>query len=67
MRVMIIRKDKTFLTMKLNWTVKRSSGTQKVKIDIGFLGCVEHSTYGNLLGESRIFVPTSGSADAKDG
>jgi hypothetical protein len=34
-------------------------------LDIGFLGCVECSTNGDLLGKRRIFVLPSGSADAK--
>jgi hypothetical protein len=48
-------------------SAKESSGTQKVKFDIGFLGCVECSTNGDLLGERRIFVPPSCSADTKAG
>ena len=68
MRVKIIRKDKTFLKMNSNKTVQRSSDTQKSKKnDIGLLGCVECSTNGDLLGETRIFVPTLGSVDEKVG
>ena len=44
---------------------KRSSGTQKVKFDIDFLGCVECSTNGDSLGERRIFVLPSFSVDMK--
>jgi hypothetical protein len=43
------------------------SGTQKVKFDIDFLGCVECSTNDDSLGESRIFVLPSCLADTKDG
>ena len=68
MRVMIIKKEKTFPKMKSSQNVMKISGTQKVtKFDKAFLGCVECSTNGDLLGERRIFVPTSGSVDAKYG
>jgi len=40
---------------------------KKVKFDMDFLGCVECSTNGNLLGKSRIFVPPSCLADTKGG
>jgi hypothetical protein len=46
---------------------KRLSGTQKVKFGRDFLGCVESSTNGDLLGERRIFVLPSYSADTEAG
>jgi hypothetical protein len=63
----MISKGNIFHTEVQSDSVKRSSGTPKVKFDIDFLGCVECSTNGDLLGESRIFVPPSGSADMKAG
>jgi hypothetical protein len=54
--------------MKLNQTVQKTKWyPKKKKFNRGLLGCVECSTNGDLLGERRIFVPTSGSADAKAG
>jgi hypothetical protein len=68
MRVMKINKDKTFPKMKSSQTVQKTKWYPKVKkIDKTFLGCVECSTNGDLLGKSKIFVPTLGSADAKAG
>jgi hypothetical protein len=65
MRDMKIRKDKTFLEMKSTKKLgKISSGTQKrKKLTEAFLGCVECSTNGDLLGERKIYVPTSGSGE----
>jgi hypothetical protein len=40
---------------------------KKVNFFIGFLGCVDCSTNGDLLGESRISIPPSCLADTKDG
>jgi hypothetical protein len=40
---------------------------KKVKFDVDFLGCVECSTNGDSLGERRIFVLPSCSADTKAG
>jgi hypothetical protein len=68
MRVMKTNKDKTFPKTKSSQTVQKTSGTQKVtKFDKSFLGCVDCSTNGDLLGERKIFVPTSGSVDGKVG
>ena len=59
------------IILKIEITIKqcrRPGGTQKSKtLTEDFLGCVECSTNGNLLGEIRIFVPASGSDDAKVG
>jgi hypothetical protein len=64
MRVMKIRKDKTFLEMKSNQNSAKDQVVPKnKKIDRGFLGCVECSTNGDLLGKSRISIPTSGSSE----
>jgi hypothetical protein len=64
MRVMKIRKDKTFLEMNSNQNSEKDQVVpKKQKNDRGFLGCVECSTNGDLLGESRIYVPTSGSGE----
>jgi hypothetical protein len=68
MRVMKINKYKTFLKIKLNQTVQKIKWYPKIKkIDKGFLGCVECSTNGDLLGEIIIFVPTSSLDDEKHG
>jgi hypothetical protein len=40
----MIRKGNIFHTEVQSDSAKRSSGTQKVKFDIDFLGCVECST-----------------------
>jgi hypothetical protein len=61
----MIRKGNIFHTEVELDNAKRLSGTQKVKFDIEFLGCVECSTNGDLLGERRIFVLPSCSADMK--
>jgi hypothetical protein len=67
MKVKMISKGNIFHNEDESDSAKRSSGTQKVKFDIDFLGCVECSTNGDLLGERRIYVPPSGSTDAKAG
>jgi hypothetical protein len=61
------KKSNIFHTEVQSDNEKRSSVTQKSKFDIDFLGCVECSTNGNLLGEIIIFVPPLGSVDAKAG
>jgi hypothetical protein len=62
MRVMRIRNNKKhFLEMKSNQKVQTIKWYPKQKIDGGFLGCVKCSTNGDLLGEHRIYVLTSGS------
>jgi hypothetical protein len=67
MRVKMIRKGNIFHNEVELDSAKDQVVPKKVKFDIGFLGCVECSTNGDLLGERKIYVPPSGSADAKDG
>jgi hypothetical protein len=65
MRIKRTSKVKTFIKIKSNSdSAKNQVVPKKWKIDVGFLGCVEGSTNGDLLGEIRNFVPSSGPTDA---
>jgi hypothetical protein len=67
MRVKIGRKTKHFLKIKTNSnSAKNQMVPKKWKIDIGFLGRIEVSTNGGLLGEIKKSILHSGLADAKD-
>ena len=57
----ISQKEAQSEIVKIKWYPKSE------KIDIGFLGCVECSTNGDLLGKIKILVPSSGLTDAKYG
>jgi hypothetical protein len=67
MRVKMISKGNNFHNEVELDSAKDQVVPKKVKFDIGFLGCVECSTNGNLLGENKIFVPPSCSANEKYG
>jgi len=67
MRINTVGKHNIFLNEDELDSEKISSGNQKVKFDIEFLGCVECSTNGDLLGKSIISVPPSSSIDAEAG
>jgi hypothetical protein len=59
MRYEMIRKGNNFHTEVELDIARVQVVPKKVRFDTGFLGCVECSTNGDLMGKRRIYVPPS--------